>query len=248
MTHKPPSKQPERSNKQDIQAFLSQVNKTPARKTPGTPGRLLFAIDATASRQPTWDQACHLQAEMFKATESIGGLKAQLCYYRGFSDFYVGQWHANTTALLREMTAVQCLGGHTQIARVLEHAIKETRRQRINAVVFIGDALEESADDLCQLAGKLGLLGVPLFLFHEGYDPKVKNIFQQMSQLSGGAYCPFNEQSAGLLAELLGAVAVFASGGRQALQDYSAQKSPELKALVHQVQADYRSGKGASSK
>ena len=43
-------------------------------------GRLLFAMDATASREPSWDQACHLQAEMFGATDGLGGLEVQLVF------------------------------------------------------------------------------------------------------------------------------------------------------------------------
>ena len=31
--------------------------------------------------------------------------------------------------------------------------------------------MEEKADRLCRLAGQLGALGVPIFLFHEGFDP-----------------------------------------------------------------------------
>ena len=48
----------------EVEAFLKKVALT-ARpvKTAGR-GRLIFAMDATASREPTWDRACHIQAEM----------------------------------------------------------------------------------------------------------------------------------------------------------------------------------------
>ena len=68
------------------------------------------------------------------------------------------------------MTGVRCPAGRTQIARVLRHAIAETRAKRINALVFVGDAMEEPIDELCDLAGELGVLGLPVFLFHEGRD------------------------------------------------------------------------------
>jgi hypothetical protein len=41
-------------------------------------GRLIFALDATASREPTWDMAAQLQASMFEQAAMIGGLDVQL--------------------------------------------------------------------------------------------------------------------------------------------------------------------------
>lgn len=235
MKNKLPVNKQQKSDAADIQAFLSKAASLPARKQSGVPGRLLFAIDATASRQPTWDTACQLQGEMFNATSQLGGLNAQLCYYRGFGQFHTSAWVSSTQQLMNAMTSVQCLGGHTQIHRVLSHLLAETRQQRVNAAVFIGDAMEEKADDLCDLAGQLGLLGVPLFIFHEGHDVVAGEIFKQMSQLSGGAYCPFNEQSAHMLADLLAAVAVFASGGRLALESFSRTKNSQVKHLLTQL-------------
>src|SRR3546814_20246813 len=45
-----------------------------APKTVGTGrrGRLLFALDATASRQPLWDRAARITAEMFLAAAKPG--------------------------------------------------------------------------------------------------------------------------------------------------------------------------------
>ena len=63
-----------------IDAFLREI-RTPATVVPGTRGRLLFALDATASRQPTWDSACRLQANMFREAAAIGGLDVQLVYF-----------------------------------------------------------------------------------------------------------------------------------------------------------------------
>ena len=75
--------QPPRTHTQaEVDAFIERlVNLAPA-----TCGRVIFALDATASRQPTWDTACMLQAEMFRETATIGGLDVQLVYYRGESE------------------------------------------------------------------------------------------------------------------------------------------------------------------
>jgi len=206
-----------------VAAFLQKAASTPlARggKAGGKRGRLIFALDATASREASWDRASHLQAQMFQSSAALGSLDIQLCYYRGFGEFHPSPWLSDSRQLLREMTAVHCLAGHTQIGKLLRHALGETRKQKVNAVVFIGDCVEENLDGLGQLAGQLGLLGVPLFLFQEGHDPNAARAFRHLAELSGGAHCPFDASSAQQLRDLLAAVAVFAVGGHDALADF----------------------------
>ncbi len=229
------AKLPERPVSGDVDAFLKKLAAMPAVRAAGPRGRLIFALDATASRQPTWDQACQIQAEMFDAVGRLGGLDVQLVYYRGFREFEALPWLDSPTELTRRMTAVRCLGGHTQIARVLGHAIAETRRQRVNALVFVGDCMEENPDDLCDLAGQLGVLGLPVFLFHEGRDVVAEVTFRQLARLRAGACCPFDSGSAAQLAELLRAVAVYAAGGLKALQDLSRQAGAKTLMLTRQL-------------
>ncbi len=211
---------PAAAKKAEIDAFLRRVAAMPAVRPAGERGRLVFALDATASREPTWDRACRLQGEMFEATAGLGGLDVQLVFYRGFAECKASRWLGAAADLHRAMRAVHCLGGETQIARVLAHTLNEARQRKVNALIFVGDAMEENVDHLCRLAGELGLLGVPIFLFHEGDDPIAAGAFRQIARLSGGAYCPFDSGSADQLRQLLGAVAAFAAGGRQALEDY----------------------------
>jgi len=209
---------PAKSSPAEIAAFVEKLKAMPTVRAQSR-GRLLFAIDATASREPTWDQACRIQAEMFEETKRLGGLEIQLAYYRGFGEFETTPWLTNAAELTRRMTGVSCLGGETQIEKVLRHAIAEARQRKINAVVFIGDCMEEDIDRLCQGAGELGLLGVPVFVFHEGGDIIAERAFKQIARLTNGAYCRFDSKSAGALADLLRAVAVFAAGGRSALSE-----------------------------
>jgi len=143
---------------------------------------------------------------------------------------------SNAADLHRVMRAVSCLGGETQIERVLAHAIGETKRQRVGALVFVGDAMEENVDRLCQLAGELGLNGVPIFLFHEGNNPIVARAFQQMARLSRGAYLRFDLASASHLKDLLAAVAVYAAGGYRALTAYGEKKGGEVLRLTAQLE------------
>lgn len=212
------NKLPDKPGSAAVAAFLQKVATMPAvRPASGRPGRLIFAIDATASRQPSWDRACHLQAEMFHAVREIGGLAVSLCYYRGFKEFAATPFLTSAEELARRMSGVSCLGGQTQILRTLQHALAETQRERVNAMIFIGDAIEEEVDPICHVAGELGLRGTPVFCFHEGQNPLAEAAFRQVAKLSGGAYAPFDASSVDTLRDLLRAVAVFAAGGRAAL-------------------------------
>lgn len=219
----------------DIDAFLGKVRQMAPPIGSDKRGRLIFAMDATASREPSWDRACHLQAEMFQETSTIGGLEIQLAYFRGFGEFKASGWLADPDKLLREMTAVHCLGGQTQIERLLRHAEKETQIQKVQALVFVGDSFEEDIDVVCHAAGALGMLGVPVFCFHEGGDPIARRGLEQIARLTKGAYCPFDASSAKQLRELLAAVAVYAAGGRRALENYSKHKGGEALRLTHQM-------------
>ncbi len=223
-------------NTGDVDAFLAKVAATPTPQAgSGQRGRLMFAMDATASRQRSWDQALHLQAEMFETTRSLGGLDVQLLFYRGFGECKASKWFGDATALRNAMLKVQCMGGRTQIGRILSRALKETRDRPVQAVVFVGDSMEEDADALCHQAGQLGLLKVPLFLFQEGHDPDATSVFRQMARLSGGAWCPFDASSANRLKELLAAVAVYAAGGRKALADHGRGRGDEIAGLLEQI-------------
>jgi hypothetical protein len=226
---------PAQSHSADVEAFLRDLEHAPKARPAGGRGRLIFALDATASRQPAWDRACRLQGEMFEATAALGGLDVKLVYYRGFNECKASRWLRDAGELHRVMRQVSCAGGETQIERVLAHALSETRKERVGALIFVGDAMEEKVDRLCRLAGELGLNGVPVFLFHEGGDPVAAAAFQQIARLSRGAYLRFDAASADRLKDLLGAVAVYAAGGRRALADYGARKGGEVLRLTAQL-------------
>lgn len=201
-----------------VAAFLQKLAGMPqVAPASGRRGRLVFAMDATASRQPSWDRACRLQGEMFLATRELGGIEVQLAYYRGFREFAATPFLTDSQELTRRMTGVQCLGGQTQIQRTLEHVLAETRAARVNALIFVGDAMEEAPDPICHRAGELGLHGTPCFMFQEGDNPAAGSLFRQVAKLSGGAWAPFDAGSADALRDLLRAVAVYAAGGHRAL-------------------------------
>ena len=170
------------------------------------------------SRQPTWDLACALQAEMFKSAGEVGGLSVQLVYFRGIGECRASPFVANATALRDLMVRIQCRGGHTQIGKVLSHVRRQAGERPVAALAFVGDAMEEGADHLCQLAGEVGLLGVRAFMFHEGRDHVAERTFREIARLTRGAYLPFDRSSASELRALLQAVATYAAGGMKALE------------------------------
>ena len=225
----------ESSSRAEIDAFLAQVGKLAPSTEPGKRGRLIFALDATMSRQPTWDTACRLQADMFREAASIGGLDIQLAYCRGLTECRVSGWVGEAERLAHLMSAIDCRGGRTQLGRIIAHAARETRRAKVQALVFVGDAMEEKLDDLCHAAGELGLLSVPAFMFQEGPDPVAEQSFREIARLTRGAYCRFDPGAAHELAALLRAAAAYAAGGMKALADLSARRDVGAIKLIEQM-------------
>lgn len=208
---------PQRASDVDVRDFVAQLRSRQAETNTGN-GRLVFAMDATMSRQPTWDMALALQAEMFGAVKAVGGLDVQLVFFRGVGECRASRWVSDPDALARLMSTVSCQGGYTQIGKVLSHARSEAEKKRVNALVYVGDCMEEKVDELCGRAGELALLGVPVFLFQEGRDPTAERTFREIARLTNGAWCRFDAGAAAQLRELLAAVAVYAAGGRRALE------------------------------
>lgn len=220
------AKKPESAS---VDAFVAALGRAP---TPGSTGRLLFALDATLSRERTWDKAMHIQSSMFTEAANVNGLAMKLVYFRGFDECRASPWQSDGRSLAKLMQGISCLGGQTQIGRVLGFARKEVAKAPVPALVYIGDAVEEDADYLSDMAGQLGLLGCKLFLFHEGADRFAGSAFRSMAKNSGGGYFQFDERSADVLASLLKAVARYASGGRAALEN---KRTREDRMLLEQM-------------
>jgi hypothetical protein len=172
---------------------------------------------------------------MFLETAALGGLDVQLVYYRGFDECRASRWVDNPGDLVRLMTGVFCLAGQTKLGRVLKHAVRETEKKRVAALVFVGDCFEETLDEVGQTAGQLGMLGVRAFLFQEGHNPQAERAFRHIAKLTNGVHCRFDSNSPRQLRDLLGAVAAYAAGGQRALADLSRRSSPEVRLLARQV-------------
>jgi hypothetical protein len=214
------------STARDIDAFLKQAAKLPTLVQ--TKGRLIFAIDATLSRQPTWNRATEIQSDMFAVAQSIGGLAVQLVYFRGMGEFQASEWTASATALANRMRDVTCRSGFTQLRRVLAHATAEARQTKVGALVYVGDCFEEEMDSVVAEAANLAMLGVPAFMFHEGDDPRAAAAFREVARLTKGVYARFDAGAARQLRELLMAAAIYATGGAVALREHAKKKGGEV--------------------
>ncbi len=223
------------SGSAEVAAFVESARRVPAPSTQSARGRLIFALDATMSRQPTWDLAQRLQAKMFEVAAGLGGLDVQLVYFRGFNECRASNFVSGGKGLAELMSRIGVRGGTTQIRKVLAHARDEDKRGKVGALVYVGDAMEENPDALASLAGELALQGVKSFMFQEGQDPAARRVFSEIARLTGGAYSAFDAGAAARLESLLRAAAAYAAGGHAALMREAAA-DPAARLLLTQMQ------------
>lgn len=216
-----------------VDAFLEKARAVAPHE--GGRGRLIFALDATMSRQPTWDLAQSIQSEMFETTAAQGGLDVQLVYFRGFRECRASRFVSQGEGLGALMSRIACQAGKTQVSRVLSHALDETRARRVGALVYIGDAMEEDIDEAAHLAGELGLLGLKAFMFQEGRDPAATRAFREIARLTGGAWAAFDLSAPRRLSELLGAAAAYAAGGLTELEKRAGRGEDAARLLLSQM-------------
>lgn len=212
------------SSETELDAFIMAASQPQSVR-----GRLIFALDATMSRQPTWDIACSQQAAMFEAAAGLGGLTVRLAYFRGTGEAKASRWVSDPAQLSNMMARIACAGGRTQIRRMLSLAERDAAEGKLTAMIYVGDSMEEDTDDLCDRAGRLALYGVKVFMFQEGRDRTAERVFREIARLTGGVYRHFDATAPGELRMLLEAVAVYAAGGRKAL---SARGGPVARALL----------------
>ena len=78
---------------------------------------------------------------MFRQAAPVGKLDLQLVYYRA-DECRASRWVSSGEELAQLMNRIDCQSGPTQIGRVLEHALRETEKAAVQALTFIGDAME----------------------------------------------------------------------------------------------------------
>ncbi|MDC0074244.1 VWA domain-containing protein [Alphaproteobacteria bacterium] len=218
----------------EVDKFISKLDLTPVKKS-SNKSRLFFGLDATASREHTWDAASHIQVNMFDVVSKLGGINIQVGCYRGYKEFLVSNWASHSSELISFMTKISCRSGHTQINRILSHILKESANNKVNASIFIGDSIEENPSEILKIGGKLSLLGIPLFIFQEGNNPLATEVFVSLAKITRGAHCNFDNNSPERLEKLLEAVAIYASGGKEAIKRFSRLNGEDLNVITKRL-------------
>src|SRR5271165_2696119 len=179
--------------------------------------RLVFAVDATASREPAWAAARRVTDALVKALP--GELDVALAVHGG-SRVHTFTAFTNDARTLRDRAAgVSCQAGMTRLLPILATTLKQ---QSVRVVIYIGDVFEESLPHGRDLADSLGARGTKLIVLHDTSDNGARRdaeIFWDLAKRTGGCVLPFNANTPDRLRDILSAVAVYAVGGEKLLRE-----------------------------
>jgi hypothetical protein len=193
------------------------------------PRRIIFASDATGSRAPFWESAKVIQARMLEDAMQYGNAEMKIVAYRDrFADpndfIEESEWSSDSNYLRRWMTNISCHGGGGNDGESIDAALRVALEQEptITAVILVGDEpiLSTSRDTAYKYASELGKKGIPVFAFQEGDLPGADNDFRAIAENSGGIYDHFTGDSKVDFGDRLRVVSVFATGGKDALDNF----------------------------
>lgn len=187
-------------------------------------GCLGMVIDATASRQHSWEAAKKIQRKLFARVSGNDRMLLRLVVMRGYRAEDHG-WQSDSEALGRKIDRLSVEGGDTRIERSLRAFVRDPQGYKPAALILIGDCCEERTDDVLDAARDLARNGIRVYAFHEnalGSGERRRNseaaegLFRKVAQITGGAFAKFGENMP--LEDLCEAVAVYCAGGDQAIK------------------------------
>jgi hypothetical protein len=199
--------------------------------SPPTRPRLIFGFDATASREPAWATARGVTDALVKALP--GELDVALAVHGGSRLHTFTEFTANAGILRDRAAGVRCLAGFTQLLPILSRALSNPG---VRVVTYIGDVFEESLRRGQKLADAMGQQGIRLIVLHDVADWNARRdaeVFLDLARRTGGCVLPFDANAPARLRELLAAVAVYAVGGRELLEERSADLPGAVMLLEH---------------
>jgi hypothetical protein len=179
--------------------------------------RLVFAVDATASREPAWAAARQVTDSLVKALP--GELDVSLAVHGGSRVHTFTEFTSNASVLRDRAAGVTCQAGLTRLLPILATSLKQPS---VRVIIYIGDVFEESLPHGRDLANQLGSRGTKLFVLHDTSDASARRdaeIFWDLAKRTGGCVLPFDANAPGRLRDLLSAVAVYAVGGEKLLRE-----------------------------
>ena len=201
-----------------VAPLTAAISGTPQQDVATTPTRprLVFGVDATASREPAWDTARKVTDALFRALP--GELDVALAVHGGSRLHTFTAFTANAATLRDRAAAITCCEGATRLLPILSRALSA---QGVRVVVYIGDVFEESPTRARQHADAMGARGIRLIVLHDIADWQARRdaeFFADLARRTGGCVLPFDANAPDRLRELLRAVAVYAVGGTALLE------------------------------
>jgi hypothetical protein len=208
---------------------LTQLKK--AAERPGR-NRLVFAIDATASREGAWKVATEITSTRFESVPDK--IEVSLAYHGGGHIKELSPFSTNAKTFLDKLQQIRCIGGRTAFNDILDRVV---HLPGVACCVYIGDCFEEREADALALARQLKLKGIKMFIFHDTSSSEIYDtdhaarVFAKVVDICGGALMDFNDQSPKQAEEFLGAIALYAVGGRKLLEQQKGQLPGAVKLL-----------------
>jgi len=186
--------------------------------------RLVFGVDATASREPTWASAKSITDRMFEAIP--GALDVALAVHGAGQVHTFTEFSADVDQFRRQASAVRCQAGNTQLCELMQRTLDAGG---VRVMSYVGDAFEESRAEAYALADRFRLRGIKAVLLADAADEATLEVFREIADRTGGAVLDFRATELGLMGDLLAAVATLAIGGRKLL---STKTTPGARLLL----------------
>ncbi|HME22204.1 MAG TPA: hypothetical protein VKI44_12840 [Acetobacteraceae bacterium] len=199
--------------------------------TTSTRPRLIFGFDATASREPAWATARTVTDALVKALP--GELDVALAVHGGSMLHTFTDFTSDPTTLRDRAAGIRCIAGMTRLLPILSRALSNPG---VRVVIYIGDVFEESPVRGRKLADAMGLKGIKLIVLHDTADWNAKRdaeVFLDLARRTGGCVLPFDANAPARLRELLAAVAVYAVGGAEMLEEKRDEMPGAVMLLEH---------------
>jgi hypothetical protein len=193
--------------------------------------RLVFGVDATASREPAWAVARQVTDALVKAMP--GDLDVALAVHGGSRVHTFTAFTDNANTLRDRAAGVRCLAGLTRLLPILAASLKHPG---IRVVVYIGDVFEEGVPAGRALADAMGARGTRLIVLHDTADRSARRdaeVFWDLAKRTGGCVLPFDASAPDRLRDLLSAVAVYAIGGEKLLREQRGNTAGAVALLEH---------------
>lgn len=215
-----------RPNGAGTQAIKNALLRTaPPTKKPDT--NIGFIIDATASRQDTWDTAQKTQAAMLSelANGFADRVTIELVTFGGDVLNAPTQAVSHIDAAKR-LAEVECKAGSTQFIDALQPFV-ERKDNRTKSIIIVGDFFEENIETVYDVARKLAQKKIKIFTFQEGHydNDDTETFFRELARITGGAYAKFG--SPVQLSKLCADVIDLTLGGCNALRALNKIETPQ---------------------